>query len=256
MKQTRRDFLRVAGLTAFALGSASVMPEAVRAAEGTYIPSPTQPNAKRWAMVIDTRRFTKPQDFQTVIDACHKAHNVPDIKGPQEIKWLWTDNFEHTFPDEAHEYMPARVLNGQFLLLCNHCDEPSCVRVCPTGATFKNRSNGLVMMDPHRCIGCRFCMAGCPYGARSFNFKDPKPYIKEINPSYPARMRGVVEKCTFCVERLAEGKLPACVEASKGAILFGDLNDPNSVVRKALANNLAIRRKSSLGTGPGVYYII
>lgn len=99
-------------------------------------------------------------------------------------------------------------------------------------------------------------MAACPYGARSFNFRDPRPYVEKVNPNYPVRMRGVVEKCTFCPERLAVGKMPACVEASEGGMIFGDLNDPNSPVRKALAENFTIRRKPTLGTEPGVYYII
>ena len=122
-----------------------------------------------------------------------------------------------------------------FPLLCNHCQNPPCVRVCPTKATFQ-RPDGIVAMDYHRCIGCRYCMAGCPYGSRSFNFRDPKPFIdKETrNPEFPARMRGVVEKCNFCVDRLAQGLMPACVEASKGAIAFGDLDDPESEVRKLL----------------------
>ena len=257
MKQSRRDFIKTAGISALGIGI-SVFSTEDASAEGKskYISTPVAKSAKRWAMVIDTRRFDKPDSFERVIEACHREHNVPDIKGPHEVKWIWKDNFKHTFPEEMHEHMPLHVLQSDFLLLCNHCDEPACVRVCPTGATFKNKENGLVVMDPHRCIGCRFCMAGCPYGARSFNFKDPQPYIKEINPQYPARMRGVVEKCTFCAERLNQGKMPACVEASDGAIIFGDLNDPNSNVRKTLASNFTIRRKSSIGTGPGVYYII
>ena len=129
------------------------------------------------------------------------------------------------------------------------------MRVCPTGATFR-RDDGIVAMDDHRCIGCRYCMAGCPFGARSFNFKDPRPEIAEINPTFPTRMRGVVEKCTFCSERLAVGKMPLCVEASEGAILFGDLGNPESDVRKTLAENFTIRRKPTLGTEPSVYYII
>ena len=99
-------------------------------------------------------------------------------------------------------------------------------------------------------------MAACPFGARSFNFGDPRPYIKEINPEVPTRTKGVVEKCTFCVERLEKGLPPACVEASNGAILFGDLNDPDSDVRKILTGNFAVRRKVELGTGPSVYYVI
>ena len=85
------------------------------------------------------------------------------------------------------------------------------MRACPTKATFKRESDGIVFMDFHRCIGCRFCMAACPFGARSFNFRDPRPFIAEINPEFPTRMKGVVEKCNFCAERLAEGQMPAVV---------------------------------------------
>jgi len=119
------------------------------------------------------------------------------------------------------------------------------------------------MMDMHRCIGCRYCMAACPYGARSFNFQDPRPFIKTDaegkfpNMAFPTRERGVVEKCNFCYERLAEGKMPACVEACKcGALCFGDLEDPKSNVRKILEANRTVRRKPELGTDPNVYYII
>jgi molybdopterin-containing oxidoreductase family iron-sulfur binding subunit len=112
------------------------------------------------------------------------------------------------------------------------------------------------MMDFHRCIGCRFCMVACPYGSRSFNFRDPRPFIEDINKEFPTRMKGVVEKCNFCAERLAVGKMPACVEASNGAIIFGDLKDPHSEVRKVLHNNFTIRRKQNLGTEPCVYYIV
>jgi molybdopterin-containing oxidoreductase family iron-sulfur binding subunit len=113
-------------------------------------------------------------------------------------------------------------------------------------------------MDYHRCIGCRYCMAGCPFGARSFNFMEPRKHLdlSNLNKEFPTRMRGVVEKCTFCVERLAQGKQPACAEASNGAVVFGDLSDANSEVRKLLREHYTIRRKPSLGTEPGVYYII
>ncbi len=140
-------------------------------------------------------------------------------------------------------------------MLCNHCESPACVRVCPTKATFR-RKDGIVVMDYHRCIGCRYCMAGCPFGARSFNFMDPRNHIAKVNPTFPTRMRGVVEKCTFCSELLAVGKMPLCVEASNGAIAFGDLTDPESSVRKLLAENFTLRRKPTLGTEPSVYYIL
>jgi molybdopterin-containing oxidoreductase family iron-sulfur binding subunit len=99
-------------------------------------------------------------------------------------------------------------------------------------------------------------MAACPYGSRSFNFRDPRPFVARIHPDFPTRMMGVVEKCNFCAERLAVGQMPACVEASKGALTFGDLQDPESEVRKLLRSNYTIRRKQGLGTGPQVYYIV
>jgi molybdopterin-containing oxidoreductase family iron-sulfur binding subunit len=105
-------------------------------------------------------------------------------------------------------------------------------------------------------------MAACPFGARSFNWLDPRPkdtpnrYIKDINMEYPTRVRGVVEKCTLCAERLAEGKQPACVEASEGKMFFGDLEDPKSEVREILRSHFTIRRKAHLGSRPNVYYIV
>ena len=144
-----------------------------------------------------------------------------------------------------------------FILLCNHCSNPPCVQVCPTKATFKRKEDGVVMMDFHRCIGCRYCMAGCPFGARSFNWGDPRPYIKDANMQFPTRRKGVVEKCNFCAERLAVGQIPLCVEACKAkALVFGDVMDPESEVRKLLAENYTLRRKVELGTRPNIYYII
>jgi molybdopterin-containing oxidoreductase family iron-sulfur binding subunit len=209
-------------------------------------------------MVIDMKKFKTASDYQKCIDACHSIHNVPDIPDPKrEIKWLWPETYEHAFPGQEDLYLSEHYKHMPFLVTCNHCDNPPCVRVCPTKATFKRKSDGIVMMDMHRCIGCRFCMAACPYGARSFNWQDPRPFIKrEPNPEFPTRMKGVVEKCTFCYERLAKGLKPACVEASDGAIIFGDVTEPNSEVRKVLGSNFTIRRRPELGTGPSVYYII
>ena len=97
------------------------------------------------------------------------------------------------------------------------------------------------MQDMHRCIGCRFCMAACPFGARSFNYKNPrlaKNLQEYMNPEFPTRTIGVVEKCTFCYERLAKGLKPACVEESNGALVFGDLEDPTSEIRKFSLQNI------------------
>jgi len=267
MSINRREFLKIAGLSAAAgIGSVAIFDRlqknALEAAE--FSAGPDALNAKKWAMVVDVRKFKTPEDYKKCTDACHSAHNVPDFGNPKdEVKWIWTDTFDHTFPGQEHEYLSEDIKHKNFLLLCNHCENPPCVRVCPTKATFK-RKDGIVMQDMHRCIGCRFCMAACPFGARSFNYRDPRgkdakgqPFIKEENPEYPTRMIGVVEKCTFCTERLAVGKLPACVEvAPAGGLVFGDLADLKSEVRKILRTNYTIRRKSELGTGPAVFYVM
>ncbi|EPR40247.1 4Fe-4S ferredoxin, iron-sulpur binding domain-containing protein [Desulfovibrio sp. X2] len=255
--KTRRNFLKYAGVSLLGL---AVLP-ATRAA-ATYMPhtehmepDPKGLKAKRWGMVVDTRKLNDEEDFKPLVEACVKAHNIPDIEGPQDIKWIWTDEFEAVFPEQTNVFMKDGYMHKEFLLLCNQCAEAPCVRVCPTKATFK-LENGITMQDMHRCIGCRYCMAACPYGARSFNFRDPRPFVKDPNPEYPERMRGVVEKCTFCTERIEQGLRPACVEASKGALLFGDLEDASSEVRQAIKENYTIVRKPSLGTHPSVYYII
>jgi len=259
MSIDRRDFLKMIGASAvFALGGMGVVDGIVKdnVEAEQFRPEPGALLAKQWAMVIDMRKFKTEGDYKRIISACNNIHNIPDFSDSKhEVKWIWTDTFEHAFPEQEQGYAPESLKEMPIPLLCNHCENPPCVRVCPTKATFK-RKDGLVMQDMHRCIGCRFCMAACPYGSRSFNWTDPRPHIKKENPDYPTRRRGVVEKCTFCVERLAEGKMPACVEASNGAMMFGDLSDPNSEIRKVLESNYTIRRKSELGTGPNIYYII
>ena len=251
----RRDFLK--GIAAAGIGGALVFQGldkfGVEAAD--MVPTSPRLPAKHWGMVIDVSKFQTEEAFRKVADACHSYHNVPAIDDPkEEVKWIWADDFEHTFAELESKYLSEEIKKMQFPVLCNHCEEPPCVRVCPTQATFK-RPDGIVAMDYHRCIGCRFCMASCPYGARSFNFFDPRPYIAQVNPELPTRTKGVVEKCNLCAERIDKGLVPVCVEASGGAIIFGDLDDPQSEVRKALRENFAIRRKVELGTGPNIYYI-
>jgi len=261
MKINRREFMRMAGIAAAAgLAGAGTIARlkgnTLEAAD--YTPPAEALKAKHWGMVIDVSKISTPEDYQRIMDACHTPHNVPDIGNPKdEVKWIWPDTYEHTFPGMEHPYMNPEFKEKNFLVLCNHCEKPACVRVCPTKATFK-RADGLVIMDYHRCIGCRFCMAACPFGARSFNWRDPRPFINEatLNREYPTRTKGVVEKCTFCVERLEKGKIPLCVEKSNGALVFGDLEDPDSEIRKILASAYTIRRKPELGTGPSIYYVI
>lgn len=266
MGSSRRSFLKIAGISALGLGIKPVVDLfASPGSEGSYgkevmpadmIPHPDALVAGRWAMVIDTRILKSARRLRPLIEVCHRVHNVPELEDERHaIDWIWHERFKHAFPDKKHEFVSRRLKYLPFLVLCNHCGNAPCVRVCPTKATFK-REDGIVMMDYHRCIGCRFCMAACPYGSRSFNFRDPRPFIEEITREFPARMRGVVEKCNFCAGRLAVGKEPACAEVSKGGIVFGDLEDPGSEVRKLLRDNHTIRRKAALGTEPAVYYIV
>ncbi len=263
MDSSRRHFLEFAGISALGMGAYPVIGALAASGGQGQKPEPKTKlgsknlSAKQWAMVIDTRKFKSAQDLEPLIEACHKIHNVPVFNNKRhEIKWIWEEKFKHAFPTLNNRFLAERIAQLPFVVLCNHCENPPCVRVCPTKATFKRASDGIVLMDFHRCIGCRFCMAACPYGSRSFNFRDPRPFIKEINLKFPTRMKGVVEKCNFCAERLAVGRMPACAEASKGAIVFGDVENPDSRVRKLLESNYTIRRKEGLGTGPSVYYIV
>ncbi|MFH1844675.1 MAG: sulfate reduction electron transfer complex DsrMKJOP subunit DsrO [bacterium] len=257
MSVDRRKFLKLAGLTTV-LGFTGKASFEALADVPDAAPYRNPLTGKRWAMVIDLRKWTD-EDAHTCKAACHREHNVPDIPDTEEeIKWFWVEEFEHSFPSQENLHLAKRLHDLEVPLLCNHCDNPPCTRVCPTQATWKRDKDGIVMMDWHRCIGCRFCIAACPYGSRSFNWRDPRPHIEgEMNPDFPTRQRGVVEKCTFCEERLARGEQPACVEArSSGALVFGDLEDSHSEVRHLLHENFTIRRKPGLGTQPEVYYIV
>jgi Fe-S-cluster-containing dehydrogenase component len=263
MDISRRRVLQLLGLSSLALTVKPVFnafaKEEAQAENTAAIVErgPDALTAKQWAMVIDTREFETEEELTPLVEACHKTHNVPHFEDKRhEIKWIWGTHYHNAFPGEAARFLSEEVEQKPFLVLCNHCENPPCVRACPTQATFKRASDGIVMMDFHRCIGCRFCMAACPFGSRSFNFRDPRPFLKKINPKFPTRTKGVVEKCNFCAERLAVGQLPACVEASQGKLAFGDLYDPDSKVRELIRTNFTIRRKQTLGTEPSVYYIV
>lgn len=263
----RRQFLKIAGLsTLMGLGGKAgfdlLAPGQLEAA----LKEVPLAEGKKWGIVVDMTKLND-EIMNKCIEACHRIHNVPNIgNAKEEIKWVWKETYEHTFPGQHHEYVAEKYEHRNFLLLCNHCNNPPCVRVCPTKATWKRKEDGVVMMDQHRCIGCRFCMAACPFGVRSFNWGNPRKAPKKLNPNfptnaaYPTRTRGVVEKCTFCAERLAKGQLPACVEAAneikEGSMVFGDLADSTSEIRALLREHYTIRRKPELGTGPNIYYIV
>jgi Fe-S-cluster-containing dehydrogenase component len=257
MEVTRRTLLKVAGLTL--LGLTAKPGWEILSALDQPEPSPASGALanKKWAMAVDLKKCWMKEKCRDCIDVCHRIHNVPDMGSlKEEIKWAWTVPYKEVFPEHEFEVTEEDYEYKPVFLLCNHCDDPPCVRYCPTKATWK-REDGIVMMDFHRCIGCRYCMAGCPYGSRSFNWRDPRPFIKKVNPQFPTRTRGVVEKCNFCVERLEQGLIPGCVEACKEkALIFGNLKDPQSEIRRVLQNRVVYQRQPELGTKPKVYYIL
>lgn len=258
MKMTRKDFLRLTGLSFLAAGTietARAIAGRTPSAEGSSGNQAAQP--VRWGMVVDLQKCRKETGCDACIRACNSTHNIPHISDPKhEVKWIWTEPYETVFPFMQSGYAQQSDAGIQVPLMCNHCASPPCVRVCPTQATWK-RDDGIVMMDWHRCIGCRYCMAACPYGSRSFNWQDPRPAIASINPDFPTRTKGVVEKCNFCEERLARGLSPACVAACpEKALVFGNLADANSEPRQLLRKRFAVQREPELGTGPSVYYLV
>ncbi len=153
-------------------------------------------------------------------------------------------------PEEGHFYVPVQ---------CQQCENPPCVKVCPVKATWEE-PDGIVVIDYNWCIGCRYCMAACPYGARHFNWGQPHIPEEELNTEMHylgnrPRMKGVVEKCTFCIQRTREGKYPACVEICPvGARKFGNLLDPESEIRYILENKRVLVLKEELNTQPKFYY--
>jgi len=258
MKLNRKEFLERACRTGLAIFGSTALFEVLSGRE-LMAGVKNNPSAVRWAMAVDIPKFVNSSDYERCIQVCNKIHNIPQMKDKRhEIKWIWKEKYEHAFPEQSFIQVRSDLKERDILVMCNQCNNPPCVRVCPTQATWQ-RNDGIVMMDMHRCIGCRYCMAACPYGSRSFNFADPRKYldIDNINMEYPTRTRGVVEKCDMCAERIDIGLKPLCVDACRdNSLIFGNLNDPKSDIRRALKKRYAIRRKPSLGTEPQVYYLV
>ncbi len=184
-----------------------------------------------------------------------QIHWITVLRFKKGEKWVDLEESEKYYnppqvPEKEYFYMPVQ---------CQQCENPPCVRACPTQATWKD-PDGIVVIDYNWCIGCRYCMAACPYGARHFNWKEPGRKAEEINPNTHylgnrPRYRGVVEKCTFCIQRTRNGRYPACVEACPvGARKFGDLLDPNSEMRYLIEHKRVFRLKEQLNTSPKFYY--
>ncbi len=203
---------------------------------------------RKFGMVIDLAKCT---NARKCVEACQEGHILPKDHEWMKIYLLQDDN-------NTSKYWFPRP--------CFHCDKPMCVSVCPVGATYK-RPDGIVLVDNQRCIGCKFCMTGCPYSARVFNWKDPEvklppDHVYDPETNIPA-VEGTVGKCVFCADNLRKGLLPRCVTACPmGVIYFGDLledtvTNGEETVRfsKLMEDRAGFRYREELGTLPSVFYL-
>jgi len=223
----------------------------------------------RWGMVIDLDRCTA---CQACTIACRAENNIAfaepsEAEKGRVISWNQVmSSVEGEYPRVSVRYIP---------MPCMHCDHPPCVQVCPVQATYKN-PEGIVAQIYNRCIGCRYCTVACPYTRRFFNWYTPSwPEVmkRQMNPEVSVRPKGIVEKCTFCIQRLREiqervrkekrsirdeevVRLPACCQTCPSeARYFGDLDDPASTVSKLAQSRRAFRLQEDLGTHPNVIYL-
>ncbi|MBF0624711.1 MAG: 4Fe-4S dicluster domain-containing protein [Magnetococcales bacterium] len=214
-KLLRRELLNRIGLGAATAAVAVTLPAGAGAAVAR--------DPVHYAMVIDTRRCIGCQ-------ACSVACKA-EFAVPLGATRSWVEYVEKgTFPHVSRQFLPR---------LCNHCRNPQCVNVCPTGATFKRAEDGIVVVDPEVCIGCKYCIQACPYDARF------------IHPD-----TGAADKCDFCLHRVGRGLVPACVNTCQGrARIFGDMNDPASAVAQLIATQPVTVLRQGMGTRPSVFYI-
>ncbi len=235
--QGRRGFLGTA--TATAVGLAAIPGLSLVALARS--PDLAVDNRSRWGLLIDTSKCLT--ECTACTTACASENGLVSHGRPAtDAQWLRKVQLK----DKA---------TGRTLSLpvgCQHCEKPPCVDVCPTGASFR-RADGIVLVDKHICIGCRYCMMACPYKARSFVHEET--HNQKANAP---RGKGTVEACTLCVPRLDAGRLPACVEACQQeghqAMIFGDLQDPNSAIAKRLAAVPTHQLREALNLNTGVRY--
>ena len=235
---SRRKFLSSAAI----VGSVTIAPGILlnQVANAKPADEPVT-NKVRWGLLIDTNKCNK--GCTDCVDACNEEHALTPIHGPAtDTQYIRKVTLKEKSTGHEHS-LP---------LMCQHCETAPCVDVCPTGASFK-REDGIVLVDKHICIGCRYCMMACPYKARSFIHE----VIKDQTVHTP-RGKGCVESCTLCVHRVDDGKNPACVEAcnkeNHNAMLFGDLNDPKSSISKELKKHGGKQIRADLGLNTGVRY--
>ncbi len=217
------------GVTLYGIGAAAREPD-----------DPASP-AVRWGLLIDVDRCGDGCD--ACIAACNEENGVTGHGRPAtDAQWIRKVTVRNPKTGES-KHVPV---------MCQHCAAPPCVDVCPTGASFR-RADGIVLVDKHTCIGCRYCMLACPYKARSFIHE----VVDDQKPHAP-RGKGTVESCTMCVHRVDAGGTPACVEAcgerGNGAMLFGDLNDPDSEISQRIATYASSQIRGDLGVDPAVRY--
>lgn len=217
----------------------------------------TEPRAEavsskvRWGMLIDSNKCADGCD--ACVQACDRENGIKEISKPTDH-----DEAAHRLqkPTWMRKVRLKDNLSGRLTalpMLCQHCEFPPCVDVCPTGASFR-RADGIVMVDRHTCIGCRYCMMACPYHARSFIHQVVTDQLTRV-----PRGKGCVESCNFCAHRLDNGETTtacqdACAKDGHQAILFGDLNDPESLVSKALKEQPARQIRADLQLNTGVRY--
>lgn len=235
--QDRRDFLKAGAVMAGATIASGAL---VYTAAHGRAPEEGASGSHRWGMLIDTSKCG--DGCNDCVTACNAENGLSGKTGPQDSQYIRKLNIKDLRNGRVHE-LP---------MLCQHCENPPCVDVCPTGASMK-RADGIVLVDRHICIGCRYCMMACPYKARSF-VHEP---LTDQNPEVP-RGKGCVESCTMCVQRIDRDEQPACVEAcnAKGhqAMIFGDLKDPESALAKALKSQPSTEVRADLGLNTGVRY--
>ena len=238
MSLDRRQFLVLGAATA---AGVAVAP-GLRLIELALARSPEESASalKRWGLLID---ITRCADCDVCVSACHEENGVTGHGRPAtDPQWIRKVDLR----DKSSGF--AQTLP----LMCQHCAHPPCVDVCPTGASFK-RADGIVLVDKHTCIGCRYCVMACPYGARSFVHET----VTGQKPDVP-RGKGTVEACTLCVHRVDRDEIPACVEACAkdggGAMAFGDLNDRDGDLYRRLRQQATTELRPDLKLGTGVRY--